>query len=97
MNTREEIAILFEAQSVALEAITDMLAQARVDALVDRLSAAGDDLAGVQRRAAALATDLPTRRRDADHIIGLARALRDEVQAVLRPAPVGLDRRDIHG
>ncbi|MFC3180471.1 hypothetical protein [Cypionkella sinensis] len=97
MKSRDEIGVLFEATAVAQETITDALTSARALRLVQRLELAGPDYAGVLACAWAIARDLPTRRRDDEHMVSLARALRGAIVAVLRPAPVGLDRRDIHG
>lgn len=97
MKSRDEIGVLFEATAVAQETITDALHVTRAWRLVQRLEAAGPGYAGVLAAARAIARDLPGRRRDDEHMVGLARALRGEIAAVLRPAPVGLDRRDIHG
>jgi hypothetical protein len=97
MKTRSEIAVLFEAEAVAREAITGALALHRVQNLCLRLEAAGDDHAGLVAAARRLADALPRHRWEADQMIDLARALRDGVHALLRPAPVGLERRDIHG
>lgn len=97
MKSRDEVGAMFEAEAVALEAITDALHQDRVIRLVQRLDAAGPDFAGLRAVVQQLAQDLPTRRRDDDHIVGLARRIRAEVEALLRPAPVGLNRADIHG
>lgn len=97
MRVRSEIAVLFEAEVVALEAITGALTLTRAQNLCQRLEQAGDEIAMLLGWARQLASDLPTRRWDADHIIWLAHGLRDGVRALLRPAPVGLERRDIHG
>lgn len=97
MKSRDEIGLLFEATAVAQETITDALASDRARRLVHRLELAGPEYVAVLECTRAIARDLPTRRRDDAHMIGLARALRGAIAAVLRPAPVGLDRRDIHG
>ncbi len=97
MKSRDEIGVLFEATAVAQETITDALAGDRARRLVQRLESAGPDYADVLACTRAILRDLPTRRRDDEHMVSLARALRAAIAAMLRPAPVGLDRRDIHG
>lgn len=97
MKSRDEIGVLFEATAVAQETIADAIHSARVLRLVQRLDAAGPEYAAVLTCARAIAQDLPTRRRDDAHMVGLATALRSAIAAVLLPAPVGLDRQDIHG
>ena len=97
MKTRAEIGVLFEAEAVALETIIDTLHVDRAKRLCQRLEAAGSDYAGVLHCARNLARDLPTRRRDDEHMVELARALRQAVATLLLPVPVGLDRADIHG
>ncbi|MDO8982750.1 hypothetical protein [Cypionkella sp.] len=97
MKTRAEIGVLFEAEAVALEAITDALHIDRAKRLCQRLAAAGPDYAAVLICAIALVRDLPTRRRDDEHMVELARALRRAIAAMLMPVPVGLNRADIHG
>ncbi|GLS87703.1 hypothetical protein GCM10010873_26770 [Cypionkella aquatica] len=97
MKSRGEIGVLFEATAVAQETITDALSGDRARKLVQRLEAAGAEYADVLACARAILRDLPTRRRDDEHMVSLARALRAAIATVLRPAPVGLDRRDIYG
>lgn len=97
MKSRGEIGVLFEALAVAQEAITDALHVSRARQLVHRLTESGEGYADILIWATRLADDLPARRRDDAHIVMLARGLRAAIQAQLRPAPVGMNRADIHG
>lgn len=97
MKSRDEIGVLFEATSVAQETISDAIHLDRVRRLVQRLEAAGPEFVAVLACVRDIARDLPSRRRDDEHMVSLARALRAAIAAMLRPAPVGLDRADLHG
>lgn len=97
MKSRDEIGVLFEATSVAQETISDAIHVDRARRLVKRLEASGPEFAAVLACVRAIANDLPSRRRDDVHMVRLARDLRVAIAAMLRPAPVGLDRADLHG
>jgi hypothetical protein len=94
---REELALISEAHAVALSAIIDTLTQARAVALCERVKAAGPEFSSVLVWAGLLADLLPTQRRNDSVMVETARKLRSACEALLMPAPVGLDRADIHG
>lgn len=94
---RKDLALISEAHAVACSALVDNLEQPRLDQLVKRLDAAPSKFEALQGWVKLMALWYPQRRGRDGLIVKLSGKMRSACTELLRPEPVGLDRRDIHG
>lgn len=92
-----ELSMLSEANAMAYSAFIDALDPARITRLLARMVNAPAEFSRLRTLIDDLANGWPTRHGDDGVVFGTACRIRDEVAQLLRPAPVGTERADIHG